>query len=407
MAAIFAARAGACPVVLEANTTAGRKLLLTGGGRCNFTHLVSVDEMVRAFGAKGKFISYSLYQFPPDKVRDFFRERGLESKVEQDGCVFPVTDRPATARHSAETSAGEVRDVLLTEAKRLGVRFIFSTRGQSVTKHGDNFVITTAGQEIVAEKVIIAAGGLSYPDTGSTGDGYGFARRLGHTIVPPRPSLVPLVTRESWPGDLAGTSLEDVKIFTTIGKKKIAVTGAMLFTHDGVGGPAVLDSSRLITDLLPSAEKPIEIVIDLSPGTTEAELERQMLERFGANPKKTVANILAGLVPRRVSAVLCRQVHCAELLAGQLSKDMRRKLVRAFKALSLSVTSTRPIDEATVTRGGVSVTEVEPKTMESKICPGLFFAGEILDVDGPCGGYNLQMCWSTGALAGSAAARRK
>ena len=414
MAAISSAGADACTAVVEANTTAGRKLLLTGGGRCNFTNLVSVDEMVRAFGAKGRFLSYSLYEFPPDKVRDFFRGRGLQSNVEQDGCVFPVTDRPATARHSAETSAGEVRDVLLAEAKRLGVHFLFSMRVQSVTKHGRHFTVRSAGQEILAEKVIIATGGVTWPSTGSTGDGYRFAQELGHVVIRPRPSLVPLVTSQSWPSDLAGTSLENVKISAPIsvfdrrhgGKKKITVTGSMIFTHDGVGGPAVLDLSRLVADFLPSAEKPIELVIDLSPGTTEAELEKQILERFGANPKKTVANILAGLVPRRVSAVLCRQFHCAELLAGQISKDMRRKLVRAFKALPLSVTSTRPIDEAMVTHGGVDVTQVEAKTMESKICPHLFFAGEVLDVDGPCGGYNLQICWSTGALAGSSAARR-
>jgi hypothetical protein len=351
--------------------------------------------MTRAFGVKGRFLSYSLYQFPPDMVRDFFRERGLQSKVEQDGCVFPATDR-----------AGDVRDTLLAEAKRLGVHFLFSTRIQSVTKDGDNFVLNTARQEILADKVIIATGGASYPDTGSTGDGYRFASRLGHTVVQPRASLVPLVTRESWPSELAGVSLENVKISTAIGKKKIVVMGSMLFTHDGIGGPAVLDLSRLVTDSLPSEEKAIEIAIDLSPGTTEEELEEQMLEQFGANPKKTVANILAGLVPRRISTVLCRQFHYAELLAGQLSKDVRRKLVKAFKALPLSITSTRPMDEAMVTRGGVSVTEVEPKTMESKICSGLFFAGEILDVDGPCGGYNLQMCWSSGALAGSSAARR-
>lgn len=395
-AAIFAARAGACTALIEANTTTGQKLLLTGGGRCNFTHQGTADQTARAFGPKGRFLRYSLHKLPPDKVRDFFRERGLHSKVEQDGCVFPVTDR-----------AGDVRDTLLAEAKSLGVQFMFSTKVTSVTRHAEHFTVTSTGKVILAEKVIIATGGLSYPGTGSTGDGYEFARRLGHTIVPPRPALVPLVTRESWPGDLAGTSLENVKIATSIGTKRIVVTGAMLFTHDGIGGPAVLDLSRLTVDFLPGAEKPIEIVIDLSLGTTEAELEKQMLERLGANPKKTVANILAGLVPRRVSAVLCRQVHCAELLAGQLSKDVRRKLLHLLKASPLSIVRTRPIAEATVTRGGVDVTQIEPKTMESNICPHLFFAGEILDADGPCGGYNLQMCWSTGALAGlSAAARR-
>jgi len=388
MAAIFSARAGACTVVVEANTTAGRKLLLTGAGRCNFTHLVSAPDTVRAFGAKGKFLSYSLYKFPPDRVRAFFCALGLQSKVEQDGCVFPVSNR-----------ASDVRDILLAEAKRLGVRFIFSTRVQSVAKHGRHFTVRTARQEMLAEKMIIATGGLSYPDTGSVGDGYRFARRLGHTIVPPRPSLVPLVTRERWPGGLAGTSLNNVKILITIGKKKIAVSGPMLFTHDGIGGPAVLQLSRSLTDFLPSEKKPLEICVDLLSDIREAELERVIVQQASEHPKKTVVNILAEIVPRRVAQVLCEQFDfAANLYANRLSKDLRRKLLHLLKAVPVSIVRTRPIAEAMVTRGGVDVTEIESRTMESKICPGLFFAGEILDVDGPCGGYNLQMCWSTGAL---------
>jgi hypothetical protein len=395
MAAILTARAGGMTAVIEANATAGRKLLLTGGGRCNFTHLVTAGEMVRAFGPKGRFLSYGLHKFPPDKVRDFFRVRGLQSNVEQDGCVFPVTDR-----------AGDVRDTLLAEAKRLGVRFMFSTKVQSVTKDGHRFVIKTARQVILTEKVIIATGGFSCPGTGSNGDGYRFARHFGHTIVEPRPSLVPLVTLESWPRDLAGTSLENVKISTAIGKKKIVVTGPMLFTHDGVSGPAVLDLSRLVTDFLPSEKNPLKISIDLVGNVSEAELERMILRQMSEHPKKTVASVLAGLLPRRISQVLCRQFDfAAKLYANQLGKNLRRKLLQLLKAVPLSIVHTRPIAEAMVTRGGVSVTQIEAKTMESKICPGLFFAGEILDVDGPCGGYNLQMCWSTGALAGLCASK--
>lgn len=397
MGAILAAQAGARTMVIEANATAGRKLLLTGGGRCNFTHQATGEETARAFGRKGKFLSYCLHEFPPQGVRQFFHRRGLESKVDQAGCVFPVTDR-----------ASDVRDILSAEAKRLGVHFMFSTKVQNVTKPGHHFAVKTAGQIIQAEKLIIATGGLSYPDTGSTGDGFRFAQLFGHTIAEPRPSLAPLVTRQSWPGDLAGTALENVKISTSIGRKKIIVTGAMLFTHDGIGGPAVLQLSRFVTDFLPSEKEAIQIFIDLVSDIAEAELEKMILKQVSDHPKKTVASVLAELVPRRVAQVLCEQLNLAGgLYANQLSADLRRRLLHLLKAVPFSIVRTRPIAEAMVTRGGVDVARVDPKTMGSKICPGLFFAGEILDVDGPCGGYNLQMCWSTGVLAGSSAAQSK
>jgi predicted Rossmann fold flavoprotein len=397
MAAIFSAQVGAQTTVIEANARVGRKLLLTGGGRCNFTHLAAAQEIARAFGAKGRFLNYSLHKFPPESVRQFFQKCGLKSKLEDDGCVFPATNR-----------AGDVRDVLLTEAKRLGVRFVFSKKVESVTRQREYFVISNASQKILAEKIIIATGGMSYHETGSTGDGYKFAQCFGHAIIQPRASLVPLVTLESWPSELAGTSLDNVKISVVSGKKKNVVTGSMLFTHDGIGGPAALELSRFVTDFLPNDKNPVKISINLVSNVSEAEFERIILRQISEHPKKTVANILAEIVPRRVSQALCRQLNFPEnLYAGQLSKDLRKKLLHFLKAMPLSIVRTRPIKEAMVTRGGVSITEIEYRTMESKICPGLFFAGEVLDVDGPCGGYNLQMCWSTGALAGISAAQRK
>lgn len=397
MAAIHSAALRAETVVLEANANAGRKLLLTGNGRCNFTHRGCADELAKAFGSKGKFLRHCFYKFSPESVRHFFEESGLKSKVEDNGCVFPVSDR-----------ASDVRDVLLNEAHRLGVRFILSRRVESIAKQGQNFVVGNAGQVILAEKVIIATGGLSYPETGSTGDGYRFACRLGHTVVQPRASLVALVTLEKWPSELAGTSLDNVKITALVGKKKIVTAGAMLFTHDGISGPAVLELSRFVTDFLPNEKHPIKIAIDLVTVSNEAELQKMIIRQIDEHPKKTVANVLAEIVPRRVSQVLCRQHNVStELSANQLSKDLRKKLLHFLKAVPFSIVRTRPIAEAMVTRGGVNVTEVEPKTMESKICPGLYFAGEILDVDGPCGGYNLQMCWSAGALAGFSAGQNK
>ncbi len=402
MAAIHCAIANAETIVIESNTTAGRKLLQSGGGRCNFTHLAGPDEIARAFGPKGRFLSYSLHRFTPEQVRQFFRKLGLESEVEQacselvepNGCVFPVTER-----------AGDVRDVLVKCAKSRGVHFYFGKPVKRVVRDGNFFAVHVADEVIFAKKMIIATGGLSWPQTGSTGDGYRFAQELGHHVTEPRASLVPLVTRESWPGELAGASLKDVRISAVVGGRKVVVSGPMMFTDDGIGGPAVLDLSRLLSDYLPNSENPIEIYVDVKPGMSEQELDKQVRERIVANPKKTVAGILAFFLPRRIVITLCRQFNFnAGLLGSELKKDVRKKLVRLLKALPLSVVSTRPIDEAIVTRGGVDIEQVQSKTMESKICPGLFFAGEVLDVDGPCGGYNLQMCWSTGALAGREAA---
>jgi len=395
MAAIFAAEAGAQTTVIETNTSPGRKLLLTGAGRCNLTHQAAPRELVRAFGAKGRFLSYALYQFTPQDVRNFFAGLGLRTKLEKDGCVFSATDR-----------ASDVRDTLVDRARKLGVTFMYGRRVDGITREAGAFVVLTSTERIDAEKLIVATGGLSWPKTGCTGDGYRFARQFGHTIVEPRASLVPLVTRETWPGQLAGTAVENVKISARLNDKKVSASGAMIFTDVGIGGPAVLDMSRYLTDYLPAGGAPVAIMLDLAPHVEQARLETQITEHIGANPKKKVPNVLAEFVPKRLSSVLCRQAGCDdELEAGRLRKDVRKELIRMIKALPLSIVRTKLIAEATVTRGGVSVTEVEPKTMESKICPGLFFAGEVLDVDGPCGGYNLQACWSTAALAGSSAAQ--
>jgi predicted Rossmann fold flavoprotein len=392
MASIHCAIANAETVVVESNTTAGRKLLLTGGGRCNLTHLAGPNEIARAFGPEGRFLSYCLHKFTPEHARQFFSELGLESRVEQDDCVFPVTDR-----------AADVRDVLIKRAKNLGVCFFFDKSVKRIVREGDSFAIHTGREIIIAKKVIIATGGLSYPQTGSTGDGYRFAEELGHTIVEPRASLVPLVTREDWPRQLAGTAVENVKVSARIDNKRITTAGALVFTDDGIGGLAAWDMSRHLTDHLP-AQKPVEVFIDLVPAMKEAEFNEYLLGLFAKYPKKIVVNILFDLVPKRLAGFLCRQAGVAETTASQLKKEYRIKITKLLKKLPLSIKGTRPIAEAIVTRGGVSTAEIEPKTMESKICQGLFFAGEVIDADGPCGGYSLQMCWSTGALAGAVAA---
>jgi hypothetical protein len=390
MAAISSATAGARTAVVDANTAAGRKLLLTGGGRCNFTHDATPDKLIRVIGAGGRFLSYAFHKYPPAWVRDFFRQHGLESMVDQAGCVFPVIQR-----------ASDVRDVLVRQAEQLGVRFYYGKRIESVKRQADSFVVSAAGDvSIQSDKVIIATGGVTWPKTGSTGDGYKFAQAFGHTIIPPRPSLVPLVSRETWPAKLAGTAIDNVGIAATVAGSKIVTTGAMIFTDDGIGGPAVLDISRFLTNYLPNEKEPIGVSIDLAPEVVKDDLERRLIDRLAANPSRKIASVLGDIAPARLAKIMCEQAGCAEVQACQLTKDMRKKLVRLIKALPLFITATRPIEEATVTRGGVSTDQIDPKTMQSKTCPGLFFAGEILDVDGPCGGYNLQICWSTGALAG-------
>jgi predicted Rossmann fold flavoprotein len=395
MAAIHAATGKAPAWVVEANAAAGRKLLLTGGGRCNFTHAAGPEELAQAFGKAGRFLRHSLYELSPDDIREFFHARGLADTVEPDGCVFPA-DRGAT----------DIRDILVDEAQKLGTHFQYRSRVRTIAADDEGFRIDTESRPVLAARLILATGGVSWPQTGSTGDGYGFAEQLGHTVVAPEPSLVPLVLRETWARELAGISLPDVRFWATVHGRKLATAGNMLFTQSGIGGPAVLDLSRLLADELGQKDAGIDIGIDVLPGIDELQLDRRLQQECRTYPKKAIANILSELLPRQFARMVCCLARCdGDLQAGQLCAETRRRVVRMLKSLPLCVTGMEPIAKATVTHGGVSRDEIDPRTMESKIRPGLFFAGEVIDLDGPCGGYNLQMCWSTGALAGRSAAR--
>ncbi len=396
MAAIYAAAHRAPPLVVEGNAAVGRKLLRTGGGRCNFTHAADPEELARAFGQAGRFLRHSFYELSPDDIREFFQSRGVASFVEADGCVFPASNR-----------ATDICNVLVEEAQRRGVQFQYRSRVRNLAAEDNGFRLDFDHGQLRAPRVILATGGLSWPQTGSQGDGYHFAARLAHTVVPPRPSLVPLVTRETWPHALAGISLPEVSIQAPLGGRKHTTTaGNLLFTQKGIGGAAAQDLSRVLADDLGAEHPAIEIRIDVLPKIDEALLDRQLQRQFAAHPRKAVASILAEFVPRQVSRALCHLAQCeADAPAGQLSAEKRRRLVAVFKKLPLGLIGTEPIARATVTHGGIRREEIDPRTMESKIRPGLFFAGEIIDADGPCGGYNLQMCWSTGALAGRSAAR--
>ena len=394
MAAIGAATEEAATILLEANANAGCKLLATGGGRCNFTHAATIDELVRAFGKSGRFLRHSFHELTPADIRIFFDERGVPSTIEPDGCVFPRTGR-----------ATDIRAALVQEAEKLGAHTRCASRVTQVVAGAPGFQIDTKGQSILAQRVIIATGGLSWPQTGSTGDGYQFAADLGHAIVEAKPALVPLVTREKWPADLAGLSVRDIALRAKAGGRKIAAQGNLVFTYDGLGGPAPQDLSRALADALVEQRDGVAIRLDLTPTTEEAELDQRLQEKLAGHTKKTLANILVEFVPKRLAATLCTLANDeAGRPANQVRKQTRRRLTALIKSVPLVVTGTRPIAEATVTRGGINRDQIERRTLESKIRPGLYFAGEVIDADGPCGGYNLHMCFATGLLAGRSAA---
>ncbi|HSV27347.1 MAG TPA: NAD(P)/FAD-dependent oxidoreductase [Sedimentisphaerales bacterium] len=394
MAAIAAAGEGVRVVVVERNTTAGRKLLRTGKGRCNFTHDGSVEDVLRGCGRYSRFLKHSFYGFSPQAVRDFFRQRGVEDKVEEDGSVFPVSDR-----------ATDVAEALLTECRKLNVVFLYDKRAEMVARHDDGFVVQ-AGQEAVAcGRVIVATGGMSWPQLGSTGDGLKIAESLGHTIHKPSACLVPLVMMESWVGQLAGVGVGCVKLTARLDGERLRTEGLMLFTQDGIGGPAALDMSWRLADALAEG-RTVDMAVDLLPRMEDRQVDESLQEACARQPRKDVRSLMMMWWPRSFCETLCRLADVsAGLIGAELPKAKRRKLVHLIKTLPLTIVRARPIEEGTVTRGGVVTEEINPGTMESKVCPGIFFAGEVIDVDGLCGGYNLQIAWSTGRLAGKNAAR--
>ncbi|MGA2915765.1 MAG: NAD(P)/FAD-dependent oxidoreductase [Sedimentisphaerales bacterium] len=407
-------------VVIESNTTAGRKLLLTGRGRCNLTHTGTIDEFIRAFKPFDKFVRHCIYEFPPQSLREFFRRRGLETIEEADGCVFPKTQR-----------SSDVKRILLDEIKKYcrgepayspfeqthrsapTIQIFYGKKVQSVKKEKDLFIVSSKKFNIEAKSVIIATGGVSWPQTGSTGDGFRFAQDFGHKIIEPKACVVPLVTAEKFCSSLAGVGITNVEISCKIENKKISASGPMIFTHKGIGGPAVFDLSRFITDKL--NKNKIEISIDLLPAIDSQELDKKLADYFAQNAKQNVVSVLSQFLPKAAAQQIClinppsarpRPLvgRLGQIGAGQIDKQTRRLLVGKLKNLGLTITSTESIEKATVTRGGIDITQIDSETMQSKLCSGLFFAGEVIDVDGPCGGYNLQFAFSSGFLAGKSTA---
>lgn len=378
-------------IIVESNITAGRKLLLTGRGRCNLTHSGAIDEFIKAYKPFDKFVRHSIHEFSPMDLREFFANRGLETIEEPDGSVFPKTN-----------CSSDVKKILLDELKKPNIRIFYGKKVQSIIKQEDFFIINTEKINISAQSVIIATGGVSWPQTGSTGDGYKFAQSLGHNIVQPKACVVPLVTAEKFCSILAGVGIPKVKINCKVDGKKISTSGPMLFTHKGIGGPAVLDLSRFLTDKLNGKNK-IEIQIDLLPDFSDQRLDKTLADCLAQNPRQNIVSVLTQFLPKALVHQICLQNGLNKLQAGKINRQTRRLLIDKLKNLKLNIISTESIEKATVTRGGVDNTQIDSLSMQSKLCRGLFFAGECINIDGPCGGYNLQFAFSSGFLAGKSA----
>ncbi len=391
-AAGTAAQGGAKVLLLEKNSRPGRKLMITGKGRCNVTNNCGLDDFFSNIPRNPRFLQSALHRFAPENTIAFFEERGLSLKTERGNRVFPKSDR-----------AVDVVDVLTEFVRRSGARLRCGAEvSELLLEDGCLSGVRLAdGEKIRAGKVIVAAGGKSYPLTGSTGDGYRLAEQAGHTIVPLRPSLVPIETVEDWCGNAQGLSLKNVTL-SAVGLERNKVLfseqGELLFTHFGISGPLVLSLSAHLKEPLQDF---CRLFIDLKPALDEQMLEARVLRDFSENANKNFGNSLDRLLPRKLIPVVVRLSGIEPVTkVNQITREQRRRLCGILKALPLTPWRFRPIEEAIVTSGGVDVSEVNPKTMESKRMPNLYFAGEVLDVDGYTGGFNLQIAYSTGYAAG-------
>lgn len=377
--------------LIDKNTRLGKKIMITGKGRCNITNSAPIDEFIEQIPGNGRFLYSALYSFDNQAVLDFLAGYGLETKVERGGRVFPTSDR-----------SQDVVDAFIRGLAEAGVNVMLNREVKAITRQNETFTVSTQQDDYHAAKVVIATGGVSYPLTGSSGDGYGWARQLGHTIVSPKPALVPLVTKEPWVRELQGLSLRNVLLSAWNGKRKLGEEfGEMLFTHYGVSGPIVLTLSRNINEALVTNKDKIILQLNLKPALTSEQLDKRIVRDFEKYSRRQFKNALDGLLPKLLIPVVIglSQIDSDKFI-HQITQAERQQLVELMQNLSMTVESTRPLKEAIVTSGGVSVKEVDPSTMESKLVTGLFFAGEVIDVDGNTGGYNLQAAWSTGYLAG-------
>lgn len=385
----LAAQRGLDVTVLDKNAKPARKLLITGKGRCNVTNNCTPEDFLQNVRTNPRFLYSAIHAFAPADTMRFFEERGVPLKTERGSRVFPVSDK-----------AVEIVDALTAFAKQSGVKIVPKTRAAAVSCENGAVtgVVCEDRQKFDAAAVVIATGGASYPLTGSNGDGYRLAAQLGHSVIPSRPSLVPVMTAEPWCAEMMGLSLKNVTLTLKNANNKVVYQelGEMLFTHFGISGPLVLSASSYMTE----PPQTYRISIDMKPALEPDQLDARILRDFEEQKNKDFANSLDALLPRKLIPVVVRLSGIpADTKVNSVTREQRRKLVSLIKALPLTPVRFRPIEEAIITSGGVSVKEISPKTMESKLINGLFFAGEVVDVDAFTGGFNLQIAFATAFLA--------
>lgn len=400
MAAARAASLGSKVLLLDKNEVLGRKMLITGGGRCNLTNDAAMDEMIANIPGNGKFVYSALHRFSGQDLRVFLKQLGIPTKVEERGRVFPVSDR-----------AGDVVAALEKHLRQVGVTILYGSPVDGLLVQENRCLGARAGERTYpAGAVVLATGGMSYPKTGSTGEGYKMAKQVGHSIAKLFPSAVAVTCGDDWIANrqVQGLSLPGVaiRVYNQRGKVIAAEAGDVIFTHWGISGPGVLRVGRTVA--LERQKEPTAFLkgtIDLFPGQPQGDLEQQITNKVLAGDRRSVKNLLTDLLPERMARVMVTLTGMdPETSAMKLNKNAIQNLAAFMKGLPLQITGTRPIEEATVTGGGVNIKEVDPRTMGSKLISGLYFAGEVLDVDAHTGGFNMQVAFSTGAVAGESAA---
>jgi hypothetical protein len=405
LAAARSAERGRRTLLIEKNRKAGVKILMSGGTRCNITHNCDAAGIIAAFGSAGPFLHSPLAALTPQDLVDLFEAEGLATKVEAGGKIFPQSDR-----------AVDVLDALLRRLRRSGAGLALDEPVHAIEQAGEHFVLTTPRRQLTCDKLILTTGGKSYPGCGTTGDGYHWLAKLGHTIRRPRPALVPLTCDEAWLRDLKGITVPDVLLRVvdpnndelTKGQRRrsglpsgvlIERRGSMLFTHFGLSGPAVLDVSRAVTAT--TEPRMLVLTVDFFPDADDAKIERQLRQIAAEEGKRQVVGVVPDRLPRRlVDSLLIRAEIPSDRRAAELSAIERGRLIDQLKRCGIIITGNRGFEKAEVTAGGVTLDEVNSRDMQSKLVPNLFLAGEILDLDGFIGGYNFQAAFSTGWLAG-------
>lgn len=390
MAAISAAKCGHDVHLYEKNEKLGKKIYITGKGRCNVTNACDTEDLFNNIVTNKKFMYSSIYTFDNNMVQDFFEEEGCPLKTERGNRVFPVSDK-----------SYDIINALERAMKKLGVHInLFSEVSDIIVDNNTAKGIFVSGKKIMGDRILLATGGYSYPSTGSTGDGHSFAKKYGHDVTKCSPALVPFVAKEEWVKDLQGLSLRNCKV-TLFNDNKIIYEdfGELLFTHFGVSGPTVLSASSYVTELI--KKKELRLSIDLKPALDLQTLDERVLRDFEENKNRIFGNSLDKLLPKSLIPVVIERSEIPyDKKVNEITKDERKKLINTIKNFDLTLTGLRGFNEAIITHGGINVKEIDPGTMESKIIKNLFFAGEIIDVDAITGGFNLQIAWSTGYLAG-------